>query len=92
MNGIGGRTIAEAKLNMTNAEVSQWAAFKNKYGSLFFGRRIEQAIGNLYTFYVNGKLEAKDRIKDARVFMPHEEQEPELSLEDQFLMQFGDGT
>ena len=57
-----------------------------------FGRRIEQAIGNLYTLYINGKLKVEDRIKDARIFMPHEELAPELSLEEQFMMQFGDGT
>ena len=86
MNGVGGRTIAEAKLNMTNAEVSQWAEFRNKYGSLFFGRRIEQATGNLLATYLSSK--GAQNVK-ALSFMPHEEQPQEMSLEEYMLQTYG---
>jgi len=47
------------------------------------GRRIEQGFGNLYSLYLNGKLEEKDWV-DARIFMPHEDRPEEevLSVDD----------
>lgn len=81
MNGVGGRTIAEAKLSMTNAEVSQWAAFINKRGSLFTGRRIEQAIGALMALYAQNHVKEGVEISPYD-YMPHED-EPELSFEEQ---------
>ena len=86
MNGIGGCTIAEAKSNMTNSEVSQWVAFRNKRGSFFTGRRVEQGFGNLIATYLGSKG-AKD-VK-ARSFMPHEDQPQELSLEEYMLQTYG---
>ena len=86
LNGIGGCTIAEAKSNITNAEVSQWAAFRNKRGSFFTGRRIEQGFGNLIATYLGSKG-AKD-VK-AISFMPHEDQPQEMSLEEYMMQAYG---
>ncbi|WP_218646841.1 hypothetical protein [Acinetobacter sp. SwsAc6] len=86
LSGIGGCTIAEAKSNITNAEVSQWVAFRNKRGSLFIGRRIEQGFGNLIATYLGSKG-AKD-VK-AQSFMPHEEQPQEMSLEEYMMQNYG---
>ena len=66
---------------MTNAEVSQWAAFRNKRGSLFVGRRIEQGFGNLMAYYTQLKV-GSDVEVDAFDFMLHEEA-PELTFEEQ---------
>ena len=66
---------------MTNAEVSQWAAFRNKRGSLFVGRRIEQGFGNLMAHYTQFKV-GSDVEVDAFDFMPHEKA-PELTFEEQ---------
>ncbi|NWK75671.1 hypothetical protein HYG93_15665 [Acinetobacter sp. SwsAc6] len=71
---------------MTNAEVSQWVAFRNKRGSLFIGRRIEQGFGNLIATYLGSKG-AKD-VK-AQSFMPHEEQPQEMSLEEYMMQNYG---
>ena len=62
-----------------------WWAYRQKYGSLFFGRRIEQAIGNLYAFYRNDKVKPEDRV-DSRVYMFHEElpEEVEYSVDEMF--------
>lgn len=81
MNGVGGRTIAEAKLSMTNAEVSQWAAFRNKRGSLFMGRRIEQSIGALMAQYRQHNVGPEMEVNPYD-YMPHED-EPEMSFEEQ---------
>lgn len=86
LNGIGGCTIAEAKSNMTNAEVSKWVAFRNKRGSFFTGRRIEQGFGNLIATYLGSKG-AKD-VK-AQSFMPHEDQPQEMSLEEYMMQAYG---
>lgn len=83
---MGGRTIAEAKFNMTNAEVSQWAAFRNKRGSFFTGRRIEQGFGNLMAAYFGSK--GNKNVK-AISFMPHEDQPKEISLEEYMMQSFG---
>ena len=72
---------------MTTAEVSQWAAFRNKRGSFFTGRRIEQGFGNLMATYLSSKG-AKD-VK-AQSFMPHEDQPQELSLEEYMMQTYGD--
>lgn len=58
-----------------------WRSFYNKYGSLFFGRRIEQAVGRFHAFYatVNTKEEYRDQV-DVFDYMLHEEA-PETSFE-----------
>lgn len=76
---MGGRTIAEAKKNIAYAEFLQWAAFRNKYGSLFFGRRIEQSFGNWMAHYTRFKVKEGTEV-DATEFMPHEPT-PELTYE-----------
>ncbi|MBK0409600.1 hypothetical protein JEO87_03570 [Acinetobacter pittii] len=47
-------------------------------GSLFLGRRIEQAIGNLAATYIRSQSRNPEQV-DALNFMPHEYKE-ELSL------------
>lgn len=81
LNGVGGRTIAEAKLNMTNAEVSQWAAFRNKRGSLFVGRRIERSVGVLTALYAQNHVKEGVEVNPYD-YMPYED-EPELTFEEQ---------
>lgn len=71
---------------MTHAEVSQWVAFRNKRGSFFIGRRIEQGFGNLMATYLGSKG-AKD-VK-ALSFMPHEDQPQEMSLEEYMMQNYG---
>lgn len=60
-----------------------WWAYRQKYGSLFFGRRIEQGLGNLISSFLafNG---AKD--VDAYAFMMHEDHpdEIEYSVDEMF--------
>ena len=59
MNGIGGRTIAEAQERMTYSEFVVWMKFRAKRGSLHQGMRIEMALAQFQAFYVNSKT-AKD--------------------------------
>ncbi|QDJ93762.1 hypothetical protein [Acinetobacter haemolyticus] len=48
-----------------------WRAYCEKYGSLFFGRRIEQAFGNWMAHYTRYKVKEGVEI-DPHDFMPHE--------------------
>ncbi|MFW1997300.1 hypothetical protein ACG904_20510 [Acinetobacter guillouiae] len=86
INGIGGRTITEAKANISNPELMLWRSYRKKYGSLFFGRRIEQAAGNMMAFYArNNTSEQYRHLIDAFNYMPHEESKmlkDEVTLED----------
>lgn len=63
-----------------------WRSYRKKYGSLFFGRRIEQAAGNMMAFYArNNTSEQYRHLIDAFNYMPHEEskiQKDEVTLED----------
>ncbi len=58
MNGIGGRTVAEAKANMSHEEATMWTAYITKRGSLNVGRRLEWA-GALLAV----KLDAASRVR-----------------------------
>ena len=49
-------------------------------GSLFLGRRIEQAIGNLFALYISSKVKKGTKI-DALNYMPHESKPEPQDLE-----------
>lgn len=50
LNGVGGRTIAEAKANLSAAEAMQWSEYRDQRGSLNSGWRLERAISRLQLF------------------------------------------
>lgn len=73
LNGIGGRTIAEARENISYGEYLIWAEYRAKRGSLNVGRRVEQATGQLH--YTTVRLNTKQGTQlDILAFMPHEDQ------------------
>jgi hypothetical protein len=78
MNGIGGRTIAEAQANMTFPEFMVWCKFRGKRGSLNQGMRIEAAVARLASFYGNSR--AGKKVFNIEDFAPHMD-EPPLSLD-----------
>lgn len=74
LNGIGGRTVAEAKRRMSHVEFLDWLAFFRKKGSLHFGHRLDLAIARLISaLATHGKMPPSD-------FMPQYEEE-EASLD-----------
>ncbi len=68
-----------------------WSAYRNTRGPLNVGRRVEQAVGNLMSFYAAFKGSKNVNSLD---FMPWEDKPPEveMSFDDYMMMQFGDGT
>ncbi len=73
LHGVGGKTIAEAKENMTYGEYLDWCAYIKKRGSLDLGLRLEYGFA-LVSMLIQGARGVKTKMTD---FMPHYEQEPE---------------
>lgn len=78
LNGVGGRTIAEAKDNMTVAEFNQWIVYRQKRGSLNLGRRIEQAVGISSSLLASLNGSKNHKTMD---FMPHEDKQQSAQQE-----------
>lgn len=76
LNGVGGCTIAEAKATISYAEVLAWSAYRDKYGTLNLGRRMELSTA-IIALQVNRGNGGKAELVD---FMPHTETQP-LELE-----------
>lgn len=79
LNGIGGRTVAEAKERLSYLEYLQWIRFRNKRGSLNSGFRVEIAIAQLCALFAN--VNSKNGNYKLHDFAPHMD-EPVISLED----------
>lgn len=76
LNGVGGRTIADAKANISYAEVLAWVAYRDKHGSLNFIQRQEH-VSAMVALQVNRLRGGEADLLD---FMPHGERPP-LTLE-----------
>lgn len=77
LNGVGGRTIAEAMQNVSYTEFVQWIRFRNKRGTLHTGMRLEAGFALLATLFVNSKSKKPHHLQE---FMPHAD-EPEIDLD-----------
>lgn len=75
LNGIGGRTVAEAKRRISHVEFRSWLAYLRKHGSLHTGHRIDLGVARLCSVLgTQGKMPPTD-------FMPEYEQE-DASIDD----------
>lgn len=72
LNGIGGRSVAEAKQRLSHAEVMAWVAYRSKHGSLSVGFRIEQA-GAIVALQTNRLAGGQAELLD---FMPTQARAP----------------
>jgi len=78
LNGIGGRTIAEAKERMSHVEFLDWIAYRNKHGSLNLAKHVEWGNGLIAMKLHNAHYKEH---KEQFHFMPHYI-EPEAKIED----------
>lgn len=69
LNGVGGRTVAEAKASISYSEAMAWVAYRNKYGSFNLASRGEQ-MGAIVALQVHRMGGGKAELID---FMPHQE-------------------
>lgn len=67
LNGVGGRTVAEAKERMTYSEALLWSAYIRKRGTVHLGMRLENGVALLAT-QINRAIGGKAEMSD---FMPH---------------------
>lgn len=75
MNGIGGRTIAEAQQNMTMVEARHWAQYMRRHGGLNVAERVEQAAALICS--TGAQLMGNTKVKVAD-FIPNREADDEL--------------
>lgn len=75
MNGIGGRTIAEAQSNMSLVEARQWARYLKRHGGLNIAERVEQAAALICS--TGAQLMGNKNVK-VDDFIPNRESEDEL--------------
>ncbi len=76
LNGIGGRTIAEAKARLSIAEFREWQRYRQKYGCLNPMLRTEWSAGLLASVMANmwrGSQTPPFRLTD---FTPHIDESP----------------
>jgi hypothetical protein len=78
LNGVGGRTIAEAQERMSLQEFSQWVAFRKKRGGLHPGRRIDRGFALLASMYAN--THTKNGGFKTADFQPFEDDDKPISL------------
>ncbi|EOX2938143.1 TPA: phage tail protein [Klebsiella pneumoniae] len=81
MNGIGGRTIAEAQERMSLREFQVWVKYRNKYGQLNVMMRTEWGASLVASVLANinkAKNSPPFKVSD---FAPHIKEAP-LSLEE----------
>lgn len=71
LNGVGGRTIAEAKQRLSYPEFLSWLRFRKKRGTLHMGMRVDRGAALLAALYAN--LRIKDASYSVTDFMPFEE-------------------
>lgn len=74
MNGIGGRTIAEAKERLSYVEFLQWARYRAERGSLHPGMRIEEGAALVASILAN--VNSKRGGFKVTDFMTHAEEQP----------------
>lgn len=66
LNGIGGRTVAEAKERMSDHEFANWCAYIRKRGTLNLGTRVEMGFA-LLAMVTRNSAGGKSKIDD---FLP----------------------
>lgn len=84
LNGIGGRTIAEAKLRLSYSEALDWFAFIRKRGTLNLGMRLEALFAQQAILICNaaGIKKQGGGIFTMHDFMPHADEPEGPTMED----------
>lgn len=75
LNGIGGRTIAEAQQNMSLVEARQWAQYMQRHGGLNIAERVEQAAALICATGAQLMGNKNAKVDD---FLPNRESDDEL--------------
>ncbi len=77
MNGIGGRTIAEAQQNMSMVEARHWAQYMRRHGGLNVAERVEQSAALICTTAAQLMGNKNVKVLD---FIPNRDSDDQLKL------------
>lgn len=79
LNGIGGRTVEEAKFNLSRVEFLDWVAYANSKGTLNLGLRVEYGLAMVCYLLTRGFKLKKESGAPFQVqdFLPHIRQDEE---------------
>jgi len=80
LNGIGGRTIAEAQESISAVEFAQWMMYRSKRGSLNVGLRAEAGAAMIASLTANLNRKKDSKAFSFYDFAPNHDQ-PQVSLE-----------
>lgn len=58
--GVGGRTVEEAQNRMSYNEFVQWIAYRNRWGTLHLGMRIDRATARGAALFSRGSVTVQD--------------------------------
>lgn len=78
LNGIGGRTIAEAQATVSYREFLTWISYRRKRGTLHTGMRLDNGFALLASMYANTHSKGGFHLRD---FAPYHDDDPVLTLE-----------
>ncbi len=81
LNGIGGRSIGEAKERLSIREFQLWSVYRARRGSLNLGSRMDAATGMMAALFANSNRKPGSAAFKPTDFMPHVDAEP-ISLEE----------
>jgi len=81
LNGIGGRTIAEAQESISAVEFAKWMAYRRKRGTMNLGMRVEAGSAMIASLTANQARKKDSKAFSFYDFAPNHDQ-PEVSLEE----------
>lgn len=79
-SGIGGRTVAEAKMAMSYAEFLDWCRYRQQYGSLNIGMRVDRAVARHIAVHLNTKSQGRKFKADE--FSPYDNRRSKVDIND----------
>jgi hypothetical protein len=68
--GIGGRTVEEAKSNMSYSEFLDWCKYREYWGPMHFGMRVDKAVARFIYYWIGSKT--KERSFSIDSFSPYD--------------------
>ena len=71
---MGGKTVSEAKANMSYREYLDWIRYRNKWGSLHLGMRVDRAIARPASVFA--RMYSKSGQVSFYDFSPHDKPKP----------------
>lgn len=85
LNGVGGRTIEEARLRMTYREFLIWRSYVDKYGSLNAGKRLDWTISKTASIFGGAQFKfagGRTPVPNDFTAFPVVQEDEELPVED----------